>query len=104
MSTKWDLRHLVETVVPRANHLTISLPEFNVKTRNKQVWHQIVRALKSEPSNTASYGRLVELLGVRGDAEGARQVRAALSALISGSVPLAPTVKRVGRGVYQLVE
>jgi len=104
MSTKWDLRHLVETEGPRANRPTVPLPPFTVVTRNKRIWAEVVEALRGEPNQTATYGRLLDLLGVRGDAQGSHEVRSALSAMISGSVPLAPKVERLARGVYQLHE
>jgi hypothetical protein len=95
---------VVEITVPRANHLTIALPPFEVATRKQGVWVQVVEALRGEPELTASYSRILDLLGVRGDAHGAHLVRAALSDLISQSIVRAPKVERVARGRYRLVE
>jgi hypothetical protein len=43
----------VEITVPRANHLTIALPPFEVATRKQGVWVQVVEALRGEPELTA---------------------------------------------------
>jgi hypothetical protein len=89
---------------PRANHLTIALPSFQVPTRKLGIWVQIVELLREAPGQTATYGELLDLLGVRGDAHDAGLVRAALSDLISGSIARAPKVERVARGRYHLSE
>jgi len=88
---------------PRANHLTIALPAFKVATRKQGVWLQVVEALRAEPGQTATYSQILDLLGVRGDAQAAGLVRAALSDLISGSIARAPKVERISRGQYRLV-
>ncbi len=93
---------------PRANRILLPLPEFTLPTRaaswDEVTWHRIVTALRGEPGKAASYARLLEMLGVTGDAQGARSVRKAVSSLILGAVPGAPRVERVARGQYRLVE
>ena len=96
--------YLVEPMVPRANQLTFALPSFEVATRKPGVWVQVVEALRGEPKQTATYSRILDLLGLRGDAHGASLVRASLSDLISGSIAQAPKVERVAKGLYRLVE
>ena len=104
----WYEDILVEMKVPRANRTLLSLPEFVVPARATHwgdlIWHRIVAALRGEPNQTASYSRLLDLLGVRGDAQDARNARRALSSLILGEIEGAPRVERVSRGQYRLVE
>ena len=94
--------------VPRANQTLLPLPEFVVPARASYwddfLWHRIVEALRGEPNKTASYSRLLDLLGVRGNALGARNTRRALSSLILGEFASAPRVERVSRGQYQLAD
>ena len=93
---------------PRANRILLPLPEFIVPalaTRwDDLVSHRIVEALRGEPNQTASYSRLLDLLGVRGNALGARNTRRAMSSLILGEIFGVPRVVRVSRGQYRLVE
>jgi hypothetical protein len=95
-------------VVPRKNHLPISLPPFVVGAREQQVVvmaaGRVVAALRSQPSRSATYSQLLELLGVDGDAAGARTVRKALTCLIADEMKDTPRVSRIGRGAYQLEE
>jgi hypothetical protein len=62
------------------------------------------RDARGEPNKTASYSRLLDLLGVRGNTLGARNTRRALSSLILGEFASAPRVERVSRGQYRLAD
>ena len=90
---------------PCAYRILLALTGFTLPTRvassEAVTWHRIVRALCARVGKSATYVRLLELLGGTGDAQGARTVRKALSALILGEVP---RIERVGRGRCRLVE
>ena len=98
--------YLVEKAFPRANQATISLPTIVLPTRtpghSDTTWVDVVETLYTSPEMRATYGEILESLGLRGSAEGARKVRNALSNLILGRIPGAPSVVRIGRGNYRI--
>lgn len=96
----------MEKALPRANQLTIQLPTIVLPTRTPghldTTWVDVVETLHASPEKRATYGEILAALGLRGNADGARKVRNALSNLILAQITGAPAVSRVSRGLYQL--